>query len=462
MSMENKLEMLKNRHEDAKKAKAYGRLETLFDNGTFFELDPLAKSGDSAVEVLAGYGSVDGCPAYAFSQNVENSGGAMSGAQAAKIKKLYEMAVKTGAPVIGLYDSNGAKLGEGGQMMASFGEILALGNNLSGVVPQISVVIGACQGTAALLAVSADIVIMTKNAKLSLSVDGIGGTADAALKDGTSHSTAADDSEAIATVRKLITLLPSNNLTTADFSDCNEDASSVQSLQKAAEAIAAGERASGLLLSAIGDAEAGIELQSGFGGAAVTALSKVGGTAAGLVLLDGGVLDGDGASKIARFVRFCDAFSLPVITLVHTDGIASLKQAAMLTHAYAEATTVKISVVTGHAIGAAYIALAGRGTGADLTLAWPTAVISALSPDAAVSVLWTEKLKRMKNPQADRAALVEEYKETDASPMTAAAKGFLSDIIDPALTRATLIRALDMLSGKRVSGLPKKHSNIQL
>ncbi len=463
MSIENTHQQLGDKHAETKSTKAYKRLTGLFDSGTFFELDPLARAHDGAVEVLAGYGSVDGCPAYAFSQNVESGGGAMSVAQAAKIKRLYEMAVKTGAPVVGLFDSCGARLSEGNEMMASFGEILALSNNLSGVVPQISLVVGACQGTAALMAASADVVVMTRDAKLSLSVDGTGGDASEALeKDGTAHIVVADEGAALAAARSLIMLLPANNLAAPDFSESAEDASAAAKLQQVANAITAGEASGALLLSAVGDAGSCIELQSGYGTIAITALCKIGGMAAGLIVLDGGTLDADAAAKIARFVRFCDAFSLPAVTFVHVKGIASLKQASMLVHAYAEATTVKISVVTGEAVGAAYIALAGRGTGADLTLAWPTAVISALAPEAAVSVLWADRLKEMKDPLTDRAKLVEEYKATEASPLLPAAEGLISDVIDPARTRAALIGALDMLSGKRVSRLPKKHSNIQL
>jgi len=462
MSMESKLELLKNQHADARNSKAYGWLSKLFDDGTFFELDPLAKSGESAVEVLTGYGSVDGCPLYVFSQNTETDGGAMSRAQAAKIKKLYKMAVETGSPVVGFFDSNGAKLGEAHQMMDSYGEILALANNLSGVVPQIAVVTGACQGTAALIAASADLVIMAEDATLQLSTAGTGGTAAEAAKDGLSALTVKNSDEAVNAVRKLIVLLPSNNLATADFSEFDESAATVVALQQAAEAVAAGQPAADSLLSAVADSGSVVELLAEYGKAAITALVKIGGTTAGMVVTDGAVLCADSSVKVARFVRFCDAFSLPVVTFVNTEGIASLKQASMLTHAYAEATTPKISIVTGTAIGAAFIALAGRATGSDLTMAWPTAVISALTPEAAVSVLWTDKLQKMSDPLNDRKKLVEEYKETQASPAVAAAGGFIEDIIDPALTRAKLITALDMLSGKRVTRLPKKHSNIQL
>lgn len=455
MSLDSKLELMQKAKEATAKTKAYERLILLFDEGTFVELDAFAKSGENEAEALAGFGSVDGCPVYAFAQNSDISGGAMSKAQAAKIRKVYDLAIKTGTPVVGLYDSVGARLKEGGDMLASFGEILLNGNNLSGVVPQISVVLGPCLGTSALIAASADFVVMSQKGQLAIGTDGQSGSAEQAEQDGLTHITTGDDKEAIATVRQLIGLLPSNNLSSAAITDFAENAVVTED----AEDVYA-------VINTAVDGGSFIELQKQYGQAVVTGLAKMAGSTVGIIAsqpaVNSGVIDADACTKAARLVRFCDAFAIPVLTFVNSEGFATLKEASKLSNAYSEATTVKLTVVTGAAYGPLYIAVAGRGAGADLAMAWPSAVISALAPATAVAILWNDKLKGSDNPIADRAKLVEEYKETEASPFVAAAQGYLEDIVTPAEMRSKLIAALDMLSGKRVTNLPKKHANIQL
>lgn len=455
MSIDSTLELMQKAKEATAKTKAYARLQLLFDEGTFVEIDGFAKSGAGDVEALAGFGAVDGCPVYAFAQNSDVAGGAMSKAQAAKIRKVYDLAVKTGAPVIGLYDSVGARLKEGSDMLAAYGEILLNSNNLSGVVPQISVVLGPCLGTSAMIAASADFVVMSQQGQLAIETDGQSGSAEQAEKAGLSHITAVDENDAIAAVRDLIALLPSNNLSGAaitDFADnsvVTEDAGDVYAVINTAV-----------------DGGSFTETQKEFGQAVVTGLAKMAGSTVGVVAsqpaVNNGVIDADACTKAARMIRFCDAFAIPVLTFVNSEGFATLKEASKLSNAYSEATTVKLTVVTGAAYGPLYIAVAGRGAGADLAMAWPTAVISALAPETAAAILWSDKLKGSSNPIADRAKLVEEYKATEASPFVAAAEGHIEDIVAPAEMRSKLIAALDMLAGKRVTNLPKKHANIQL
>ena len=387
----------------------------------------------------------------------------MSKAQAAKIRKIFDLAVKTGSPVVGVYDSVGARLKEADEMLAAYGEILCSSNNLSGVVPQISIVAGPCIGTAALLAASADLVIMSEDAQLELETSGVAGSAKDAAAAGIAHLVAADADAAIAQARKLIAMLPSNNLASAPLCEYGDSAGFETALNNCAAAIDQnGTVDAAALAGAVADDNSFVELQKEYGAAFACGLATVGGTACGIVVSGGEQIDADGCAKAARFVRFCDAFAIPVVTFVHTKGFSSLKEAAKLSHAYAEATTAKIAVVTGAAYGAAFIALAGRAANADVTLAWPSAVISSLNPEAAVSILWNDKLAGMKNPLQDRAKLVKEYMDTEGSPVNAAAAGFIEDVIAPADTRARLFAALDMLVGKRVTRLPKKHSNIQL
>lgn len=314
MSTGSNAEILQASREAARKTKGYQRITALFDNGTFNEVDAFAKSGEQYAGVVAGYGEIDGCPAYAFAQNSDVDGGAMSKAQASKIKKIYNLAVKTGAPVIGVYDSIGARLEEGADMLAAYGEILLGSNNLSGVVPQISLVLGPCVGTAAMIAASADVVVMSEKAELTIDVGGKNSSAEEAAKLGICHVIAKDDDEAIATVRSFVTALPSNNLSGAPV---------MEALQEGAQAAAGNDSAKNI--EAVADAGTFVELSKEFGADTTVGLARVGGYAAGIVAYTG-VIDGDACAKAARFVRFCDAFSIPVVSLVDAQEFASLRE----------------------------------------------------------------------------------------------------------------------------------------
>ena len=461
MSIDSKLELLNTAKDATVKTKAYERLQLLFDEGTFVEIDGFAKSNDSDAEALAGFGCVNGCPAYAFAQNSDVCGGAMSKAQAAKIKKVYDFAVKTGAPVVGIYDSIGARLQEGNDMLAAFGEMLLNSNNLSGVVPQISVVLGPCLGTGAMIAASADFVVMSKDAQLKIETNGDDGSLKLNEESGMCHLSAENDKEALNQVRMLISMLPANNLSVAPLAE-SVNAGTGDLLTLANTIAAQKEYKANELISAVVDNGSFLEMQKKYGKAIHSGLAKLGGQTVGVVAMNGQAIDDEACSKAARMIRFCDAFALPVITFIDSTGFGSLREAAKLANAYAEATAIKVSVITGSAYGPLYIAVAGHGAGADLTMAWPSASVSALAPETATAFLWNDKLKGSSNPVADRAKLVNEYKETEACPLKAAADGFVEDVIHPAETRNKLIAALDMLSGKRVSKLPKKHANIQL
>ena len=397
-------------------------------------------------------GKIDGCPAYVFAQNAEIDGGAMSKAQASKIKKIYNLAVKTGIPIIGIYDSIGGRLKEGADMLAAYGEILLNSNNLSGVVPQISLILGPCIGTSAMIAASADIVVMSDKAEFTIETNGEDGSADTAAKLGICHIVAENNEQAINEVRRLITVLPSNNLVGAPFTNLSTG-------NNAAPLVADSDVKD--IISAIADDDTFIEFINQFGTSAITGLAQISGSTAGIVFYIG-ILDADTCSKAARFVRFCDAFSLPIITLADATEFTSLREASKLSNAYSEATTAKVTVITGSAYGSVYIAIAGRGANADITLAWPNAVVSPLSPATAAVFEWSDRLAGSSDPVADRKKMIEEYKQTKTSPFDAAASGFIEDIISPEETRSKIIANLDMLSSKRVTTLPKKHANIQL
>lgn len=441
---------------------ARGRLAQLFDDGVYTELERFAKNGDAAAEVICAYGYVSGGPAYAFSQDASVASGAMGKAQAAKIARLYQKAAQTGLPVFAIYDSNGAHVGEGVGALAAYGELIAASNNLSGVVPQISLVLGSCIGSAAVLASAADIVIMSKEAELYVTSGKILGdkkigSAELAAANGTAHIVAEDEADAIAAAKLAITLLPSNNLSVAPAADYVQAEGAADSSDTMA------------VLRSIVDGGSALELSKDYAPCVYTALCRIGGNAVGVVATVQGDKEGRicaaGCAKAARFVRMCDAFTIPVVTLVDTMGFyvtaeselsGGVKAMTALTHAYAEATTPKISLITGNAVGTAYIALAGSG--ADMTFAFPNAMISALEPMTAVSVLYADRLAKGE----DRKALEEEYVASDADVFAAAAEGYVDDVIRPEEAFAKITSALEMLSGKRASTMDKKHSNMPL
>lgn len=455
MSIESKTEALAAARTEISATKAYERLSKLFDDGAFTEIDTFVKSADGYAEVVAAYGYVGGAGVYAFAQNSDIAGGAMSKAQAAKIKKVYDLALKTGAPVVALYDSVGGRLTEGSELLAAYGDVLKYSNNLSGVVPQISVVLGKCFGTQALIAACADVVVMSEKAEFSLETSGANASAAENAKHGTAHIVTKTEDEAISKTKDILALLPSNNLEVAAGFEFDEPVSAPTTDTKAAEAV-----------KAVVDSDSAVELQAEYGKAVKTILATVTGDTVGVVATADAVLDSKSCSKAARFIRFCDAFGIPVITFVDAQKFECIKSAAKLTSAYAEATTAKITVITGEAYGAVYIATAGTGAAADITFAWPTASVSALNPEAAAVIMLGDdfggKLKGSKEPKADKAAVIAEYKDKNCSALDAAANGYVEDIINPENTRAKIIASLELLSGKRVSTLPKKHNNLYI
>jgi acetyl-CoA carboxylase carboxyltransferase component len=448
MNQSDSKEQMSQMRESIKNTVGWQRISALLDKGSFQEIDAYAKSGEGPAEAVAGYGTVEGRPVCVFSQNGSIAGGAMSKAQASKIKKTFRLALKTGCPVVGIYDSIGARLNEGADMLAACGEILLDVNNLSGVVPQISLVLGPCVGTEAMVAAGADIVVMSPKGELTVSISGEDGSPTTAEKQGICHIAAENEEEAIGTVRRLLSMLPSNNLAASPLEE------------EIAPGTSSSETVGGSIKSVCDDGSF-LELSPNFGAGAVTGFARIGGAAAGFIGLRG-MLDADSCTKAARFLRFCDSFSVPVIMFVDAEKFSELRDASKLSSAYSEATTAKITVITGSACGPVYIATAGRGANADYTFAWPDAVISAVAPETAVALLWHDRLKGSSDPVNDRKKLIDEFRRTKADAFSAAADGMIEDIIEPENTRDKLIACLDMLAGKRVSTLPKKHADIQL
>ena len=464
----------------AGKMTARERIAKLLDQGSFVEMDTLVSRNEEGTGVVTGYGTIRERPVYLFAQDFTVHGGAMGEMQAAKILKVIDLAQKTGAPVLALCDSAGVRLDEGARAMDAYAKIYARLARLSGVCPVVSLVLGPCVGGAALIARLADISIMAKSVG-ELMVFGpqvvsastgkdytaksLGG-ADVQASQGGVSLVAENEDAALKLAADVLDLLPGCNAEDAPIVD-TDDLNRLMPQVDAAD--------SGTLLAALMDGGSFIELYPEYAKAIRVVLGRLGGRTVGVVCSNAGHNEGrlcpGACQKAARFVRFCDCFSLPVVSIIHSAGLKlvdpedqtrMLTAAGQLLYAYAEATCPKVSVVVGNAIGVSYVAMGGKAN-ADMAYGWPGAVISALAPEAAVQVLYSKELKQSKEPALEaRAKLVDEYAANVADGVQAAKDGILDDVIEPAQTRKFLIASLEMLSSKRDSNPPKKHGNLPL
>lgn len=462
------------------KLTARERVAKLVDEGSFVETDALLSRNGDYSGVVTGYGTVQDRPVYLFAQDFTVHGGAMGVQQAQKILKVLDLAQKTGAPVIALCDSAGVRLDEGAAAMNAYAQVYARMVRMSGVCPMIALVLGPCVGGAALISQLCDVSIMAeKVGKMMVYgpqvmsaisgktyTDETAGGAKAMAAQGGVALTAENEDAAIALAWQVLDLLPACNAEDAPIVDTDD-------MNRLLPAIDAND--SNALLGAMADAGQYVELYKDWGKEIRVALCRIGGRSVGIVASNAaeneGMLTPAAAAKAARFIRLCDCYSLPVVSLINSKGVAvpevnsqswTMISVAQLLYAYAEATCPKVSVVVGNAIGQSYIAMAGKGN-ADMTYAWPGAVISAVTPEAAVQVLYTKELKEGKEPALEtRARLEKEFSEDVADGVAAAAAGMIDDVCDPAETRKLVIAALEMLSSKRESNPPKKHGNLPL
>ncbi len=441
--------------EEAANSEAKANLISLFDEDSFTEL--FSYTGETAV---TGYGQIDSGLVYAFTQDSAVKSGAVCKAAANKIVKLYKEAVKNGSPVIAVYDSKGGDVSEGVELLSAYGDIANASAALSGVAPQIAVVSGVCGGTSAVLAAMADFVIITEKAELFLTPPFVSedktagaGTAKNAALSGVSCITAKDKEEALKIARKLISILPQNNLEVGgnDYFAVTEEAFDSSLKGEAA-------------VKAIADKDSLIELYSEFGKASYTALGSLNWKTAGFVATNksDSRLTSEDAAKIARFVSICDAFSIPVITIVDSEGFeasskaelsGSVRNNAKLTQVYASATTPKIAIITGNALGGTFTAFCGAN--ADTTIALEQAVIAPLTPKAAAVFLYGDKC----NSKEELEKAANDYAAEEASPFNAMEKGAVDSIVEPDELWNTVNNALEALGGKRVSSPARKHIN---
>jgi len=430
--------------EKKNKLNAEARLSLLFDDGAYTELDK-----DDASGARIGYGSVCGATVYAYAEGESAGFGAAS---AKKLEKVFTLAEKTGSPVVSIYDSQGVQLEGGLATLDTCSRLLGHISRLSGVVPQISVVAGTCGGFAAMCADMADLCLMEKNAELFLTAPFVdseakegAGSSEYAKKSGLAAIVCEGEEALLGKARQLLAILPLNNLASAPVVDFEAPAPD----------------APGCPVCKTVDVDSKIQLFAGVGSSAKTLLATMAGSVVGVVKVEGRLCKGD-SEKIARLVQFCDAYSIPVVTYVNSEGFlqstendmnGGIRNAALLSHALSEATTPKVCVIYGKAIGSVYSVLCGKNAGNDMVYAWENAVVSAVPAKTAVGIFWEDRIE--KDSDIDR--LAAEYEKTEANAVKAMEAGLVDRVIKDSETRGVLVETLDMLASKRVSTLSKKH-----
>ena len=493
-------ERIEAQHERGKLS-ARERLDLLLDEGSFVELDRFVthRSSDFGLAdkkilgdgVVTGYGTIHGRLVYAFSQDFTVFGGSLSETHAEKIVKLQEMAMQNGAPIIGLNDSGGARIQEGVVSLGGYADIFLRNTLASGVVPQVSVILGPCAGGAVYSPAITDFVYMVRGTSYmfvtgpnvvktvtheDIDMEGLGGADIHASRSGVAHFAHDSEPESLAAVRELFRYIPQNNTETpppspgADPHDRRDD--------KLLEIVPDNPNHPYDMRDVIHhvvDDGTFYEVHERFAGNILVGFAHLGGHPVGVVANQpaalAGVLDIDSSDKGARFVRFCDAFNIPLVVLEDVPGFLPgvaqehggiIRHGAKLLYAFAEATVPKVTVITRKAYGGAYDVMNSKHIRGDINLAWPQAEIAVMGPKGAVEILFRKEIASSDDPQAATDARIEEYRETFAHPYIAAARGYVDDVIDPRETRPRLISALDMLRNKRDENPLKKHGNIPL
>jgi propionyl-CoA carboxylase beta chain len=492
------------------KMTARERIDGLLDPGSFTELDELARhrATDFGVAanrpygdgVVTGYGTVDGRPVCVFSQDFTVFGGSLGEVYGEKIVKLMDHALKTGCPLIGINDGGGARIQEGVAALGLFGEIFHRNVLASGVIPQISLIMGPCAGGAVYSPAITDFTLMVEHTSHmfitgpdviktvtgeEVSFEELGGAHTHNVKSGVAHYQAADEEDCLGFARDLLSYLPSNNLEEPPMT-AGHGHDPAALLPNAADA-----ELDNLIpdspnqpydmhsvITAILDGGEFLEIHAGFAQNIIVGFGRVDGSSVGVVANQpmhfAGCLDIDAAEKAARFVRTCDAYGIPVLTFVDVPGFLPgtgqewggiIRRGAKLIYAYAEATVPKITVITRKAYGGAYVVMGSKHLGGDISLAWPTAQIAVIGAQGAVNILYRRELSAAASPEEEasqRAELVSEYEDTLANPYIAAERGFVDNVIPPSETRSQVVRALRTLRTKRQTLPPKKHGNIPL
>jgi len=489
------IERIERQHK-AGRLTARERVNILLDPGTFVEMDKfvthrttdfnMAENKILGDGVVSGYGKIDGRMVYVFAQDFTVFGGTLSGANAEKIVKVMKLAMKMGAPVIGLNDSGGARIQEGVQSLAGYADIFLLNTKASGVVPQISAIMGPCAGGAVYSPAITDFIFMVKNSSYmfvtgpeviktvtheEVTKEELGGAMTHNATSGVAHFTGDNDEQTLLMIRELMGYLPSNNMEDPPHKPCTD---CINREEPKLDTIVPPDPNKPYdmkeIITAVVDHHDFMEVQPYYAQNIIIGFARIDGHSVGIVANQpqvlAGVLDINSSIKAARFVRFCDAFNIPLITFEDVPGFLPgtaqefggiIKHGAKLLYAFAEATVPKITVITRKAYGGAYDVMSSKHIGADVNFAYPTAEIAVMGPEGAVNILYRDKLS-----DEDRAKAVEDYKTTFASPFKAAELGYIDEIIYPRQTRLKLVQALEMTRNKSEQSPPKKHGNIPL
>ena len=483
------------------KLTARERLDLLLDKGTFQELDPFVAHWSQDLDkkeevflgdaVVTGYGKIHNRLVYVYSQDFTVFGGSLSEVVAEKICKVMDLAMKNGAAIIGLNDSGGARIQEGVVSLAGYGEIFLRNTLASGVVPQISVILGPCAGGAVYSPGITDFVFMVEDIGQmyitgpdvikaatgeGVTHEHLGGADSHVRHSGVAHFSHPSEEECLNEVRRLLSFLPLNNMedppTSASYDDPARADEILQTIVPDDPIKPYDMRE---IITRIVDQGDFLEVHRLFAQNIIVGFARMSGHPVGIVAQEpaylAGVLDIDASDKAARFVRFCDAFNIPVISLVDVPGFLPgtdqehrgiIRHGAKLLYAYAEATVPKITIITRKAYGGAYVVMGSKHLRADINLAWPTAEIAVMGHDGAVNIIYRNEITNSPNPDETRARLSEGYRQRWANPYISAGRGYIDDVIDPAETRPRIISALESLQNKRDSLPPKKHGNIPL
>jgi acetyl-CoA carboxylase carboxyltransferase component len=477
------------------------RIDLLLDRGSFREIDAFVvhRTSDFGLDkqkylgdsVVTGWGTIDGRLVYVFSQDFTVFGGSLGEVHAEKICKIMDMAMKNGAPVIGLNDSGGARIQEGVVSLGAYADIFLRNTLASGVIPQISVIMGPCAGGAVYSPALTDFIIMVRNSSYmfvtgpevvktvtheEVNFEELGGATVHSEVSGVCHMAAESEADALYLVRKMLSYMPQNNMEDPPFVNNGDDP---LRMEEKLDTLVPDDPSRPYdmkeAIRLIVDDGQFLEVHEAYAQNIVVGFARLGGHSVGIVANQpavlAGVLDIHSSEKAARFVRFCDAFNLPVITFVDVPGFLPgtgqehggiIRSGSKLLYAFCEATVPKVTVVTRKAYGGAYDVMSSKHIRTDVNLAWPSAEIAVMGPDGAVNIIHRKELAQTDDPVKRKAELVAEYREKFANPYIAASRGYIDDVIEPRETRQRLINALEMLSNKRDSNPPKKHGCIPL
>lgn len=481
------------------KLTARERLDLLLDAGTFNELEPFIthQHGEMSLEmemylgdgVVTGYGQIERRTVYVYAQDFTVYGGTLSEMQSHKICRVMDLALRNGVPIIGLIDSGGARIQEGVKSLGGYAEIFQRNARYSGVIPQISVMLGPCAGGAAYSPALTDLIIMVENQSYmfvtgpdvikavtgeKIDLESLGGAYVHTSVSGTAHLAAPTEQHALALTRRALSYFPSNNIENPPFLQSADDPLRMDdALNHIVPLDSSVPYSMHEVIHYIVDTDTFLEIQPDWARNAIIGLARLGGHSVGLIAQEpsvmAGVIDIDAADKIARFVRMCDCFNIPLVTFVDSPGFLPgieqehrgiIRHGAKVLYAYSEATVPKICVVTRKAYGGAYVVMSSKYLGTDVNYAWPSAEIAVMGAEGAVNILYRDEIRNAPNPTAERARLAAEYRKKFANPYAAAQAGYVDDIIEPRETRSKLIISLAALRDKFSPAPPRKHGNI--